>query len=139
MQNLYVRFSVASTILEFLVCTEMKSVYTDFIDWLIFSGHQLVFSVHQFLKISVSRYNDFQKLMFTDFIGWLIFSVHQFLKISVSRYTDFQKLVYSDFIHWLLFSEHQFVFSVHQPVFENQCEQIHRFSFYQSYIKLVIG
>ena len=78
------------------MCTDMKSVYTDFIDWLIFSGHPFVFSVHQFLKISVSRYTDFQKLVYTDFIDWLIFSGHQFvfsvhqsLKISVNRYTDF--------------------------------------------------
>ena len=72
------------------------SVHTDFIDWLIFNGHQFVLSVHQFLKISVSRYTDFQKLMCIDNIDWLIlsghqfvFSVHQFLKINVSRYTDF--------------------------------------------------
>ena len=78
------------------MCTDMKSVYIDFIDWLVFSGHQFVFSVHQLLKISVSRYTDFQKLLCTDFIDWLIFSGHQFvfgvhqvLKISVNRYTDF--------------------------------------------------
>ena len=85
------------------MCTDMKSVYTDFIDWLIFSGHQFVFSVHQSLKISVSRYTNFQKLMCPDFIDWLIFSghqfvfsvhqfvfsVHQFLRIIVNRYTDF--------------------------------------------------
>ena len=50
------------------MCTDMKSVYTDFIDWLIFSGHHFVFSVHQFLKISVRRYTDFHKLAYTDFI-----------------------------------------------------------------------
>ena len=50
------------------MCTDMKSVYTDFIDWLIFSGHQFVFSVHQFLKISVRRYTDLHKLVYTDFI-----------------------------------------------------------------------
>ena len=61
------------------MCTNMKSVHTDFIDWLIFSGHQFVFSVHQSLKISVSRYTDFQKLMCLDFIEWLIFSGHQFV------------------------------------------------------------
>ena len=78
------------------MCTDMKSVYTDFIDWLIFSGHHFVFGVHQFLKISVSRYTDFQKLVYTDLIDQLIFSghqfvfsVHQFSKISVNRYTGF--------------------------------------------------
>ena len=62
------------------MCTDMKSVYTDFIDWLIFSGHQFVFSV----------------LVSTDLIDQLIFSghqfvfnVHQFSKISVNRYTGF--------------------------------------------------
>ena len=59
------------------MCTEMKSVYTDFIDWLIFSGHWVFFfSVHQILKISVNRYTDFQKLVYTDFTDWLIFSGH---------------------------------------------------------------
>ena len=78
------------------MCTDMRSVCTDFIDWLIFGGHQFVFSVHQFLKISVSRYTDFQKLVYTDLIDQLIFSghqfvfsVHQFSKISVNRYTGF--------------------------------------------------
>ena len=56
--------------------------------------------------LSVSVHTDFQKLMCTDFIHWLIFSGHWFLKISVNRYTDFQKLVYTDFIHWLIFSGH---------------------------------
>ena len=31
-----------------LVCNEIKSVYTDFIDWLIFSVHCFFFSVHCF-------------------------------------------------------------------------------------------
>ena len=59
------RFGESPFILDFvhsfskLVCTEMKSVYTDLIDWLIFSGHQFVFSVYQFLKISVNRYTGF--------------------------------------------------------------------------------
>ena len=108
------------------MCTDMKSVYTDFIDWLIFSGHQFVFSVHQSLKISVSRYTDFQKLMCPEFIDWLIFSghrfvfgVHQFLRISASRYTDFQKLVYTDYFQWTP------VCFQCTPIFENQCEQIH--------------
>ena len=35
---------------------EMRSVYTDLISWLIFSGYQFVFSGHQFLKIIVNRY-----------------------------------------------------------------------------------
>ena len=48
----------------------MKSVYTDFIDWLIFSVH------HEFLKISVNRYTDLKKLVYTDFIHWLISSGH---------------------------------------------------------------
>ena len=56
------------------------------------------FQFNQFLKINVSRYTDFQELVYTDFVDWLIFdvhvhqfvfSVHQFLKISVSRYIDF--------------------------------------------------
>ena len=103
----------------------MKSVYTDFTDW-------LIFSVHQFLKISVNIYTDFKKLVYSDFIDllifsghWHFFSVHQFLKISVNRYTDFQKLVYTDFqkqcllinvkvlIDWLIFSVHQLIFSAH--------------------------
>ena len=50
------------------MCTDMKSVYTEFIDWLIFSGHQFVFSVQQFLKISVRIYIDFHKLVYTDII-----------------------------------------------------------------------
>ena len=37
----------------------MKSVYTDLINWLIFSGYQFVFSGHQFWKISVNRYTGF--------------------------------------------------------------------------------
>ena len=37
--------------------------------------------------LSVSVGTDFQKLMYTDFIHWLIFSGHWFLKISVNRYT----------------------------------------------------
>ena len=101
------------------MCTDMKSVYTDFIDWLIFNGHQFVFSVHQSLKISVSRYTDFQELMCPNFIDWLIFSVHQFLRISVSRYTDFQKLVYTDYFQWTP------VCFQCTLIFENQCEQIH--------------
>ena len=76
---------------------------TDFIDWLIFSGHQFAFSVHQFLKISVSRYTDFQKLVYTDLIDqfifsghWFVFCVHQFLKISVNKYTDFLSINHTD-------------------------------------------
>ena len=65
-------------------------------------------------------------------------TVHQFLKISVNRYTDFQKMmVYTDFIDWLIFSVHYFFQCT--PVYENQCELIHLFSFYQSYIDLTIG
>ena len=88
---------------EYLISTEMKSVYPDLIDQLIFSGHQLVFSAHQ-----------------------LVFSAHQFLKISMNRYTDFPKLacieiksVYTDLIDLLIFSRHQFAFSVNTdtPVF----------------------
>ena len=64
------------------MCTDMKSVHTDFIDWLIFNGHQFVLNVHQFLKISVSRYTDFQKLMCIDNIDWLILSGHWCAVIS---------------------------------------------------------
>ena len=45
-----------------LVCTEMKSVYIDLVDQLIFSGHWYIFSVQQFFKMSVNRYTDIQKL-----------------------------------------------------------------------------
>ena len=110
---------------EYLISTEMKSVYPDLIDQLIFSGHQLVFSAHQFLKISMNRYTDFPKLACIEI-----------------------KSVYTDLIDLLIFRRHPFAFSAHQflkisvntdtPVFENLCEQIHWFSFYQSDIKLVI-
>ena len=70
---------------EYLISTEMKSVYPDLIDQLIFSGHQFVFSAHQFLKIGMNRYTDFPKLarieiksVYTDLIDLLIFSRHQF-------------------------------------------------------------
>ena len=100
---------------EYLISTEM--MYPDLIDQLIFSGHQLVFSAHQFLKISMNRYTDFPKLACIEI-----------------------KSVYTDLIDLLIFSRHQFAFSVNTdtPVFENLCEQIHWISFYQSDIKLVI-
>ena len=36
---------------ENLVCTKLKSVYTDFIDWLIFSGHWVFFSVNRYTDL----------------------------------------------------------------------------------------
>ena len=52
------------------MCTDMKSVCTDFIDWLMFSasGHLFVFNVHvhQFLKISVNRCTDFLSTNYTS-------------------------------------------------------------------------
>ena len=83
-----------NTDFETLVCTEMKSFF-------------------YCLSISVNRYTDFQKMVYTDFIDWLIFSghcffsVHQFLKISVNRYTDFLSTSHQPG-NWL-----KFIFSVH--------------------------
>ena len=72
------------------------SVYTDFIDWLIFSMHCFFFSVHWFHWLVNFQCTLVFFPVHTDFIDWLIFSVHWFFS------------VYTDFIDWLIFSGHWF-------------------------------
>ena len=89
-------------------------MYIDLIEWLIFSGHQFVFSARQYWK---SVWTD------TPVFENQCEQIHWFSKTGVHWN---QVSVY--WFDWLGNFQWTWVCFQYTPVFENQCEQIHLFA-----------